>query len=335
MTHHDVAVVRATRLNQTTRQGFTLVELLVVVAVISMLFALLATALTTAKEKGRSAKCVNNLRQISLLMLMYSHENSGFIPSLTSASPNHDPHFPTPSISAANGGGNSGGGNNGGGNNGGGNNGGGNNGGGNNGGGNNGGGNNGGGGPFPDCAPDANGMTYICHVAPGSGARTTMYVGFSSTGPTGHSTHADDLCGPCEGYIGAYYNGFLDSLYFGYLNGMLGSQDGLTYVQCPTDLDPEYLFVVGQDGTPVRLPISYNENMEIIFGQERIDKLPKAANTVMLYDGRPSDLIGSYSIFNYNTKYVRFRHLDRANVAYADGHVESHPTLLTRELLLY
>ena len=43
--------------------GFTLVELLVVIAIIALLAALLLPALSQARQQARTARCVSNLRQ--------------------------------------------------------------------------------------------------------------------------------------------------------------------------------------------------------------------------------------------------------------------------------
>jgi prepilin-type N-terminal cleavage/methylation domain-containing protein/prepilin-type processing-associated H-X9-DG protein len=53
------------------RTGFTLVELLVVIAIIGMLMALLLPAVQQARETGRRAVCLNNMKQVSLAMRSY------------------------------------------------------------------------------------------------------------------------------------------------------------------------------------------------------------------------------------------------------------------------
>ena len=54
-----------------SRSAFTLIELLVVMAIISMLAGMLLPSLATAREKGRQAFCMNNLRQIGMGLNMY------------------------------------------------------------------------------------------------------------------------------------------------------------------------------------------------------------------------------------------------------------------------
>ena len=62
------------------RHSFTLIELLVVIAIIAILAAILLPALNSARERGRSAACVNNLKQLGNAVMFYSQANDDYIP---------------------------------------------------------------------------------------------------------------------------------------------------------------------------------------------------------------------------------------------------------------
>ena len=65
---------------QVKQNCFTLIELLVVIAIIAILAAMLLPALSAARERARSARCMNNLKQIGLAVFMYAGDSDGNIP---------------------------------------------------------------------------------------------------------------------------------------------------------------------------------------------------------------------------------------------------------------
>jgi prepilin-type N-terminal cleavage/methylation domain-containing protein/prepilin-type processing-associated H-X9-DG protein len=63
--------MKARHLKSSKPSGFTLIELLVVISIIAMLASLSLPAIQTAIEKGKSAKCMGNLRGIGSAVNQY------------------------------------------------------------------------------------------------------------------------------------------------------------------------------------------------------------------------------------------------------------------------
>lgn len=62
------------------RRGFTLVEMLVVIAIIAILSSLFLPSLQNALASARAANCINNLKQIYAATIMYSGDYNGWLP---------------------------------------------------------------------------------------------------------------------------------------------------------------------------------------------------------------------------------------------------------------
>jgi prepilin-type N-terminal cleavage/methylation domain-containing protein/prepilin-type processing-associated H-X9-DG protein len=86
--------LRSRRSAKDRHRGFTLIELLVVIAIIAILAALLFPVFSQAREKARQASCMNNLRQLSTGMLMYSDDHDGRFPPVIGRQPGERLIFP-------------------------------------------------------------------------------------------------------------------------------------------------------------------------------------------------------------------------------------------------
>ena len=62
------------------KQKFTLIELLVVIAIIAILASMLLPALQKARDAGKKALCVSNLKQLGYATTMYTGDYDGMLP---------------------------------------------------------------------------------------------------------------------------------------------------------------------------------------------------------------------------------------------------------------
>src|SRR6188508_459744 len=62
------------------RNGFTLVELLVVIGIIAVMISILLPVLGRVRESALRTNCTSNLRQIHNALQLYANSNRGFLP---------------------------------------------------------------------------------------------------------------------------------------------------------------------------------------------------------------------------------------------------------------
>ena len=70
-------------MNRSTKNGFTLIEMLVVIAIIGVLAALIMPGLNKAREKAKTTKCATNLRNLGIGLAGYVTRQQGQFPKLT------------------------------------------------------------------------------------------------------------------------------------------------------------------------------------------------------------------------------------------------------------
>ena len=68
---------------KTDKKGFTLVELLTVIAILAILSSFLLVGLAKARERARRVQCMNNIKQVATALDMFANSNKDHYPLAT------------------------------------------------------------------------------------------------------------------------------------------------------------------------------------------------------------------------------------------------------------
>lgn len=76
---------RTLQFDRSRKRAFTLIELLIVIAIISLLVSILIPSLTKAKELAQRVQCLSNQRNLSIQVAMFCNDNDDVLPKTEGA----------------------------------------------------------------------------------------------------------------------------------------------------------------------------------------------------------------------------------------------------------